>query len=268
MYNLWEIRQRKGMTLNALSARTGIPVRVLEDYEHGRKPIPYDDLARLAKALYVEEWEIKTQSDPPPQPEKKSAPPQRVQPKARGRGTRQPARQKRRRRTPPPPAPIKESQLAQMRQLAPMLGKTMADLERIAGKPLDKLTRKEASRILFQLQEALRERKKQEGEEGTHNRKRAYLPEGVDRFEMDYLMQLQKSGEAVRFHLFDGSEVVGQVVGFSAYTITVRSSEEERTLNKLAIAWYAREAPSSAEWGAPSSSSDAEPTEPQEETGS
>ncbi len=258
MYNLWEIRQRKGMTLNALSARTGIPVRVLEDYEHGRKPIPYEDLARLAKALYVEEWEIKTQSDPPPQPARKPSAPQRPQGKQRPKTARQPARAKRRRRTPPPPAPVKESQLAQMRQLAPLLGKTMADLEQMAGKPLEQLTRKEASRILFQLQEALRERKKQEGEEGTHNRKRAYLPEGVDRFELDYLMQLQKSGEPVRFHLFDGSEVVGQVVGFSAYTITVRTEDEERTLNKLAIAWYTREiasadptAPTTAEEAAP-----------------
>lgn len=252
MYNLWEIRKRKGLSLNALSARTGIPVRVLADYEYGRKPIPYEDIARLAKALYVEEWEIKTVSDPPPEPKKQTAaarpespqqpPPAKPRPKPRPT-----AQRKRPRRSPPPPAPVKETQLAQMRQLAPLLGLTTADLEHMAGKPLAQLTRREASQILYQLQEKLRERKKQEAQEGTHNRKRAYLPEGVDRFELNYLTKLQKSGETVRFHLFDGTEVVGTVVGFSPYTITVRTGNEERTLNKLAIAWYVRELPAEAQ---------------------
>lgn len=246
MYNLWEIRRRKGLTLKALSARTGIPVRVLNDYEYGRKPIPYEDLARLAKALYVEEWEIKTVSEPPPEPveapEKPTPAAVTEAPTKRKREQKARAKQQRKpRRSPPPPAPVKETQLAQMRQLAPLLGLTTADLEKMAGKPLEQLTRREASHILYQLQEKLRERKKQEGEEGTHNRKRAYLPEGVDRFELEYLTRLQESGEPVRFHLFDGSEVVGSVVGFSPYTITVRTETEERTLNKLAIAWYTRE---------------------------
>lgn len=252
MYNLWEIRRRKGLSLNALSARTGIPVRVLTDYEYGRKPIPYEDLARLAKALYVEEWEIKTVSEPPPEPEapaEKPAQPAAAKAPAKPRREQKarPKQQRKPRRSPPPPAPVKETQLAQMRQLAPLLGLTTADLEKMAGKPLEQLTRREASQILYQLQEKLRERKKQEAEEGTHNRKRAYLPEGVDRFELEYLTRLQESGEPVRFHLFDGTEVVGSVVGFSPYTITVRTENEERTLNKLAIAWYTRELQGSTE---------------------
>ncbi len=274
MYNLWEIRQRKGMTLNALSARTGIPVRVLQDYEYGRKPIPYEDLSRIARALYVEEWEIKTQSDPPPEAEaataeKAQAPAAKAQPaRPKGKPRTRATPRRRPRRSPPPPAPVRETQLAQMRQLAPHLGLTLEDLERMAGKPLEQLTRREAARILFQMQETLRERKKKEKEEGTHNRKRAYLPEGVDRFELEYLTQLQKTGEPVRFHLFDGTEVVGQVVGFSPYSITVRTENgEETTLNKLAIAWYTRERQNGAEEAGASEATEAAPeATPEEET--
>ncbi len=244
MYNLWEIRKRKGLSLNALSARTGIPVRVLTEYERGVKPIPYDDLSRLAKALYVEEWEIKTQSDPPPEmrrPRQPTRRPSSQPPRQQAQRTSQPSRPRRQRKAPPAPAPARETQLAHLRQLAPLVGKTMADLEEMVGKPLTQLTRREASRLLYQLQEILRERKKEQRTEGTHNRKRAYLPEGVDRFEMDYLTRVQESGEAVRFHMFDGTEVVGTIVGFSPYSITVKTEEGETTLNKLAIAWYIRE---------------------------
>jgi len=246
MYNLWEIRKRKGMSLAVLSARTGIPLRTLQDYEYGVKPIPYDDLSRIAKALYVEEWEIKTQSEPPPEARKPKAqtaesPAPEAKPKAPPRPRRQPPRRPRKRRTPPPAAPARETQLAHIRQLAPLVGKTIEDIEQEMGKPLDQLTRQEASRILYHFQETLRERKQQKKQEGTHNRKRAYLPEGVDRFELDYLTKAQEEGVRLRFRLFDGTEVVGRVVGFSPYAITVRIDGEETTLNKLAIAWYTRE---------------------------
>ncbi len=253
MYNLWEVRKRKGVSLAVLSARTGIPLRVLEEYEHGVKPIPYDDLSRIAKALYVEEWEIKPQSEPPPEARRPKPAPKAEEgkpaakpaPKAPARAKRpaprRPQRQPRRRRTPPPAAPARPTQLAHMRQLAPLVGKTIEEIEQEVGKPLEQFTRQEASRILFQFQEILRERKQQKKEEGTHNRKRAYLPEGVDRFELEYLTKAQEEGVRLRFHLFDGTEVTGQVVGFSPYAITVRTNGEERTLNKLAIAWYTRE---------------------------
>ncbi len=251
MYNLWEIRKRKGVSLPTLSARTGIPLRVLEEYEFGVKPIPYDDLSRIAKALYVEEWEIKTQSDPPPeahkpQPhpktrEEKPAPARTSpRPTPKARPARRPKRAARRKRGPTPAAPARETQLAHLRQLAPLVGKTIEEIEQEVGKPLNELTRQEASRILFQFQEILRERKQKKHEEGSHNRKRAYLPEGVDRFELDYLTKAQEEGSLLRFHLFDGTEVVGRIVGFSPYAITVRVDGEETTLNKLAIAWYTR----------------------------
>ncbi len=248
MYNLWEIRKRKGVSLPTLSARTGIPLRVLEDYEYGVKPIPYEDLSRIAKALYVEEWEIKTLSEPPPQPRRRPPQPeQRAQAsgeKSPPRPRSKPSKSSRRppkRRQPPPPAPARETQLAHLRQLAPLVGKTIEQIEQEIGKPLEKLTRQEASRILFEFQEILRERKQKKREEGTHNRKRAYLPEGVDQFELEYLTKAQEEGVPVRFHLFDGTEVVGVIVGFSPYSITIRVNDEEKTLNKLAIAWYERE---------------------------
>ncbi len=240
MYNLWEIRKRKGMSLKDLAARTGIPQEKLLAYEQGKEPIPYSDLPRLAKALYVEEWEIKTLSDPPPQ--RKSHPGRSRGQQKRGKGGRRGKPQRSRpRRVPPPPSPARETQLAHLRQLAPAVGKTVEEIEQMVGKPLDQLTRREASRLLFQLQEILRERKQQAKQEGAHNRKRAYLPEGVDRFELEYLTQLQEKALPVRFHLFDGSEVVGAIVGFGPYSITVRTDETETTLNKLAIAWYTLE---------------------------
>jgi len=120
------------------------------------------------------------------------------------------------------------------------VGKTVEEIEQSLGKPLSELTRREASQLLFRFQEILRERKQEAKEEGAHNRRRAYLPEGVDRFEMEYLTDVQNSAHPVRFHLFDGTEVEGSIVGFGPYTITVHTQEGETTLNKLAIAWYTR----------------------------
>jgi len=246
MYNLWEIRKRKGLSMKELAARSGIAARVLVQYENGEKVIPYADLSRLAKALYVEEWEIKTQSDPPPDRRRRPA---HARPRPSGRPHRtstapapkrpaQAAPPKPKRKAPPPPSPARETQLAHLRQLLPVVGKTVEDVERMVGKPLEEFTRREASQLLFELQEILRERKQATGDEGSHNRHRAYLPEGVDRFELEYLTRVQDEAQRVRFHLFDGSEVVGRIVGFGPYSITVTVNGEETTLNKLAIAWY------------------------------
>jgi sRNA-binding regulator protein Hfq len=53
----------------------------------------------------------------------------------------------------------------------------------------------------------------------------------------------------MRFALFNGETVEGQVVGFSPYSITVRSAseDEEVTLRKLAIAYYRRPVASAKE---------------------
>ncbi len=68
MEDLWKVRKRKRMTIGELSGRTGISTKVLRRYEMGESSIPLTDLDRLARALYVEPWEIKIQSDPPPMP--------------------------------------------------------------------------------------------------------------------------------------------------------------------------------------------------------
>ncbi len=77
MEDLWRVRRRKRMTVGELSSRTGISSKVLQRYELGETPIPLEDIERLARALYVEPWEIKIQSDPPPLPPpgETSAPP-------------------------------------------------------------------------------------------------------------------------------------------------------------------------------------------------
>ena len=68
MEDLWKVRKRKRMTIGELSGRTGISSKVLRRYEMGEIPIPLTDIERLARSLYVEPWEIKIQSDPPPMP--------------------------------------------------------------------------------------------------------------------------------------------------------------------------------------------------------
>ena len=69
--------------------------------------------------------------------------------------------------------------------------------------------------------------------------KRAYLPEGVDGFELAYLQEQQEAGVPLHFTLFDGQTFEGTVVGFSPYQITIRGPDgDEVALNKLAIAYY------------------------------
>jgi hypothetical protein len=71
-------------------------------------------------------------------------------------------------------------------------------------------------------------------------RRRAYLPEGVDEFELEYLTARQEAGTLLRFTLFDGQQLSGKVIGFGPYSITIREAEteDEVTLQKLAIAYY------------------------------
>ncbi len=74
------------------------------------------------------------------------------------------------------------------------------------------------------------------------DRHRAYLPEGVDEFELKYLTSVQETGDTLYVTLFDGSQLDGKMVGFSPYAITLRQSGgEETTINKLAIAYYRRQ---------------------------
>jgi len=244
MEDLWRIRQRKRLSVSELSSKSGVPARRIHEYEAGERPITSGDLTRLARALYVEEWEIKLRSDPipKPKPSKPQVEPGQQEAPARPSRKAREAPKKRRlsARKRPPAQPARESQIEHMRQLAAKLGLDAAALEEKAGKPLAELTRQEASKLLHDLQKALREAGP---EEIRGKRKRPYLPESVDAFEFRYLSACQEEGTLLTFVLFNGEQVEGRVVGFSPYTITVQppSGEGEVTLRKLAIAYYQRQ---------------------------
>jgi sRNA-binding regulator protein Hfq len=111
-------------------------------------------------------------------------------------------------------------------------------LEAQAGKSLEDLTVKEASELLAELQERLRQEQPPRAKQ-PFDRHRAYLPEGVDEFELNYLTQAQQAGDTLNVTLFDHKQLEGQILGFSPYSITLRGSDgEETTVNKLAIAYY------------------------------
>ncbi|MCU0500241.1 MAG: hypothetical protein MUC51_00480 [Anaerolineae bacterium] len=110
----------------------------------------------------------------------------------------------------------------------------MADLEAQIGKPLSGLDRVAISALLKDLQAKVKDAP-------TPVRHRAYLPESVDEFEARYLAAAQAAGDHLRFILFDGSSVEGQVIGYGPYSITARQADgAEVTLNKLALVSYTK----------------------------
>lgn len=236
MENLWAIRRRKKLTVSDLAAKSGVSADLIRAYERGQQPIPTEHLERFAKALYVDVWDINTLSDAPPPPiasptarpaEAAKAPP-RPSPKAAPKVPR------------PKPAaeakPARASQVEHLRGLLQHLGKSEEDVAAELQKPLEALTQREASLLLARLQTEIRQRPP---EKSPIKRRRPYLPESVDEFEMYYLIERQAAGDEMRFHLFDGSEVCGRVIGFGPYTITISQADNvEVTLNKLAIAYY------------------------------
>ncbi len=98
------------------------------------------------------------------------------------------------------------------------------------------MNRLEASSLLARFQTEMRSA-------AIVDRRRAYLPEAVDQYELRYLTGLQESRAHVRFELFDGRTVDGRVSGFGPYHITVVQEDgSELTLNKLALVSYRRAA--------------------------
>lgn len=304
MEDLWRVRRRKRMTVGELSSRTGISSKVLQRYELGETPIPLEDIERLARALYVEPWEIKIQSDPPPlpppgetgapRPMSPGAPPRATAPESQTHPNAEPAapyrapmggqrpaysrpagtprpdqaprpesgaprygasdrrlprregqeRPDRERRAPPVPGPVRASQVAHLVNLGKRLGVEQAELETQAGKPLSELNRREASQLLGTLQKRIVE---EHPSRPKGKRQRPYLPESVDEFEFRYLSTAQEEQRQLEFRLFDGSQLVGQVIGFSPYAITIReASGAETTVQKLAIAYYRHSAQKAA----------------------
>jgi transcriptional regulator with XRE-family HTH domain/sRNA-binding regulator protein Hfq len=233
---LWKIRERKGMSVNQLAAKSGVPAISINEYETGRT-IRSADLPKLAKALFVEEWDIAIEGPPRPKPARRGPPtpppdtapePERAKPRAAKRlKSAQPAR---------------PSQIEHLLTLTERhFGKDRTALETELGRPLEQMTRREASQMLSEYQQVLSQSRPAETEEpGEVKRKRAYLPESVDEFELNYLTAHQEAGTPIRFTLFDGREMTGAVVGFSPYSITLQEAEsgDEITLQKLAIAYY------------------------------
>lgn len=216
--DLGKIRKQKGMSVSQLASKSGISIAKLVEYEKGTSEIPSVDLGRLAKTLYVNVWDINRRStplSPPPTPEKNDRP------------KKPPAEKK----PPPKSPPARESQVQHLLMLAARLGIDRGALEEEVGKPLEELTRKEARDWNSKFSRRWTEQKT--------TRKRGYLPESVDSFELVYLLEQQNASALLQFTLFDGQTFEGTVVGFGPYQITVREpGGDEVTLNKLAIAYY------------------------------
>lgn len=242
--NLWQLRQRRGMSVKQLAAKSGVPASSLEAYEQGQETIRMADLSRLARVLYVDEFEIKLQSDPrpdPPQPKPaktEQAPPE----EAKKPSPAQKEKQKPKKKQPQQEAaPARPSQLSHLLTLAEKAGEDETAVSDKIGKTVAELSKDEASYWLKQYQEKVSALKKAEEERRPPDtrRKRAHLPEGVDEFELNYLTARKEAGDWLAFTLFDGTVLEGQVVGFSPYNITIQQADgTETTLQKLALAYY------------------------------
>ncbi len=263
--NLWALREQKKLSVATLASRAGLPIGLIMEYEAGQRSIDPRHLSRLARALYVEEADLRLRSDPRPgagqlerQPRPVAAPSaaanpaqtvvqanDRPEPPAGGPAMGVPpggmARQSRERgarpqRTtiPRPPAPARPSQIAHLQDVLARLGRTQAQIEVELGKSLTEIDRPTASKLLTQLQTELREGR-------TAERHRAYLPEAVDQYELRYLTEVQAAQAPLHFTLFDNTTINGVVVGFGPYNITIQeASGREVTVNKLAIVSYVK----------------------------
>ena len=240
--NLWALREQKKVSVAALANRAGLPIGLIMEYESGQRSIEPRHLGRLARALYVDETEIKLISDPRPGTGQLAGQPRREReissaPERSAGGGSAPASARSRERVPRPeprpPAPARPSQVVHLQTLLSQLGRSSAELEAELGKPLAELDRTAMSGLLRSLQDQVRDL--------TVERHRAYLPESVDTFEARYLTEVQEAGAVLHFALFDGGTDEGQVIGFSPYSITIRTLDgDERTLNKLALVSYTR----------------------------
>jgi transcriptional regulator with XRE-family HTH domain len=232
--NLWALREQKKLSVAALANRAGLPIGLIIEYESGQRSIDPRHLSRLARALYVEESEIRLQSDrrpagPPPaarEPVHEQVPARPARPKERMARPKQP---------PKPPAPAKPSQIVYLEGLLKRLDRPVADVEAEIGRPIAQLDRPTASELIKKLQAQI-------AESHPADRHRAYLPEAVDSFEERYLSAAKEEGTTLSFTLFDGSQASGKVTGFGPYSITIRQANDaELTLNKLAVVSYRKE---------------------------
>lgn len=254
--NLWALREQKKLSVATMASRAGLSIGLIMEYESGHRSIDPRHLSKLARALYVDEADIKLNTEPRPgtgplerqvrRDEYRSAPAPAIQaaapPKPSERAPRAP-------RAPLPPriaAPPRPSQLAHLQDLLTRLGRSQADVEAEHGKPLAELDRLTVSALLGKLQTEYRAGKVVE-------RRRAHLPEAVDQFELKYLTAVQEANASLNLTLFDGSHLTGQLIGFGPYNFTLRQADGvEVTVAKLALVCYTRvpEAGGSQEPGA------------------
>ncbi len=226
--NLWELRKQRNLTVKQLAAKSGIPAKSIYAYEAGEQ-VKMADMDKLAKALFVNKTAIKFQSDPitktqpepPPKPAKPTPvlKPQVAEPKER------------------PSQPATEGQLNHLHTLTQKLGLDDTAVFLRINQPLDELAFQEARFWIKTFESELRTA---EGQRPPDTRRlRAFLPEGVDEFEANYLLARQQAGDEVIFTLLDGTTFNGRVLGFGSYNITIRQADgSETTIQKLSLAYY------------------------------
>jgi transcriptional regulator with XRE-family HTH domain len=234
--NLWALREQKKISVAVLANRVGLPIGLIMEYESGQRSIDPRHLGRLARALYIEESDIKLRSDPRPGATPLERQPTRDLPReAPPRGIPH-DRPMRPRPEPRPPVPPRPSQVAHLENLLKRLGKSLAELETEIGKPVASLDRLGVSELLKELQGRIKDTP-------SPTRHRAYLPESVDEFEAKYLAEAQAAAAQLHFTFFDGATLDGQIIGFGPYSITVQVADgAEVTINKLALVSYQKSA--------------------------
>lgn len=247
--NLWALRQRRNMKIGELASKSGIPAKQLEAYEKGES-VKVADLKKLARALFVDPSQIKIQSDPKGAPPKPPVPMPR-KPVVQGEDEAKPVatapvfsapvapHKKKYKKGPSPNTPAAVTQIEHLVNLARRFGETQEMLETAVNKPLTDLTSLEIKEVLKQYQTRSKERKPTASSVTPNKLKRAYLPEAVDTFELNYLTAQQKSQSEMTFTLLTGKMLNGRIIGFSPYAITIQQPDgSETTIQKLALAYY------------------------------
>jgi len=227
--NLWELRKQRNLTVKQLAAKSGVPAKNIYAYEAGEQ-VKIADMDKLAKALFVNKIDIKFQSDPIPK--NKPEPPPKPAPAPKPQSAAPAAVPEER-----PSRPATEGQLNHLRALVNKLGLDHTAVAQRINQPLDELTFQAARSWLKTFEGEL---KLAAGQRPPDTRRwRAFLPEGVDEFEANYLLARQQAGDEVTFTLLDDTTFNGRIVGFGPYSITIRQADgTETTIQKLALATY------------------------------
>ena len=159
--NLWVLREQKKISVATLASRAGLPIGLIMEYESGQRSIDPRHLNRIARALYIEEADIKLRSDPRPGAAPLERQPSREAPRdmARPYGDRPPMprpsagdvrpreRPMRPRLEPRPPLPARPSQIIHLEGLLKRLDQSLAGLEAQIGKPISSLDRVARERV-------------------------------------------------------------------------------------------------------------------------